>query len=89
MFPGEPADDGDLVGLAIRLPEHCSRCGGYDATIGAGRGPHKASIVCACGKHLGWMSVATFNFVAEIVRVHGRPSEPISVTQKPPATTAD
>lgn len=89
MFPIEPAANGSLVGLAITLPERCSRCGGYDATIGAGRGPHKASIMCVCGKHLGWMSVETFNFVAEIVRIHGRPSEPISVNGKPPTTTAD
>jgi hypothetical protein len=88
MFPVKPSTDGNLVGLTIRLPEQCPRCGGNDAAIGAGRGPHKASIICACGKHLGWMSIATFNFVAETVRHFGRPNEPISVTRKPFTTTA-
>ena len=35
------------------------------------------------------MSIATFNFVAETVRQFGRPSEPISVTRKPPTGEAD
>ena len=85
----EPANSHDLVGLAITLPEQCPRCRGHDAVIGAGRGPHKASIMCVCGRHLGWLSIATFNFIAETVRQFGRPSEPISVTRKPPATTAE
>jgi hypothetical protein len=90
MFPAtgeptaEPTTTHDLVGLAITLPEQCPRCGGHDAWIGAGRGPHKASVLCVCGRHLGWMSIATFNFIAETVRQFGRPSEPISVNRKPP-----
>ena len=89
MFGAVPVDDASLVGLAIRLPEPCPRCSGHDAVIGAGRGPHKASIMCVCGRHLGWMSIATFNFISETVRRFGRPSEPICVTRKPPTTTAD
>ena len=85
----EPSTDSNLVGLAITLSEPCPRCRGHDAVIGAGRGPHKASIMCVCGRHLGWMSIATFNFTAEIVRRFGRPSTPISVTRKPPTTTAE
>jgi hypothetical protein len=42
--------------------------------------------MCVCGRHLGWMSVPTFNFIAEIVRQFGRPSEPICVTRKPPTS---
>ncbi len=90
MFPAavgrttEPATGHDLVGLAIILPEQCPRCRGHDAWIGAGRGPHKASVLCVCGRHLGWLSIATFNFIAETVRQFDRPSEPISVTRKPP-----
>ena len=85
----EPSTNSDLVGLAITLPEPCPRCSGHDAVIGIGRGPHKASIMCCCGRHLGWMSIATFNFVAETVQQFGRPSEPISVTRKPPTATAE
>ena len=93
MFPVEPSavltNQHELIGLAITVIEPCPRCSGCDAVIGAGRGPHKASFMCVCGRHLGWMSVATFEFIAEIVRQFGRPSEPISVTRKPPATTAE
>ena len=89
MFAAVPVDETTLVGLAIALPEQCSRCSGNDAVIGAGRGPHKASIMCVCGRHLGWMSIATFNFIAETIRQFGRPSAPISVNRKPPTTTAD
>ena len=83
----EPSTNSDLVGLAITLPEPCPRCSGHDAVIGAGRGPHKASIMCVCGRHLGWMSVPTFNFIAETIRQFGRPSEPICVNRQ--RATAD
>jgi hypothetical protein len=84
IFDAPPVEEASLAGLAITLPEPCPRCSGHDAVIGTGRGPHKASIMCVCGRHLGWMSVLTFNFIAETVRQFGRPSEPISVTRKPP-----
>src|SRR5262249_25855518 len=83
MFGAAPVDDTTLVGLAIRLPEPCPRCSGHDAVIGTGRGPHKASIMCVCGRHLGWMSTPTFHFLAETVRQFGRPSEDICVNRKP------
>jgi len=89
MFPVALSTDASLIGLAITMPEPCPRCGGHDAVIGAGRGPHKASIMCVCGRHLGWMSVPTFDFIAEIVWQVGRPSEPICVNRKPPVATAE
>ena len=89
MFGAEPSADDSLVGLAITLPEPCPQCGGHAYVIGTGRGPHKASVLCVCGRHNGWLSVPTFNFIAETVCQFGRPSEPISVTRKPPRTTAE
>src|SRR5690349_11619032 len=82
MFPAEPAADNGLVGLAITLPEQCPRCSGHNAVIGASRGPHKASIMCVCGRHLGWMSIATFNFINATVQQFGRPGEPICVSRQ-------
>src|SRR5262245_51237868 len=88
MFPAavertiEPATAHELVGLAITLHEQCPRCGGHDAWIGAGRGLHKASVLCVCGRHLGWLSIATFNFVDATVQQFGRPTEPICVNRQ-------
>jgi hypothetical protein len=83
MFAAAPAGgDANLGGLAVTLPEHCPRCRGHDAVIGTARGPHKASIMCVCGRHLGWMSAATFNFINATVQQFGRPSEPICVTRQ-------
>ena len=83
----EPSAGNELVGLAITLPEQCPRCRGNDAVIGAGRGPHKASIICACGHHRGWMSVAAFNFITATIQQFGRPTEPICVNRQ--QATAD
>ena len=87
MFSAVPVDDATLVGLAIRLTEPCPRCSGHDAVIGAGRGPHKASVMCVCDRHLGWMSLATFNFIYATVQQFGRPTEPICVNRS--RATAD
>lgn len=75
-------DETALVGLAITLPEQCPRCNAHDAVIGAGRGPHKASIMCVCGRHLGWMSTETFNFIHTAIQQCGRPTEPICVNRQ-------
>ena|SRR5262249_7306290 len=93
--PVTPSTDANPIGLAITMPEPCPRCSGHDAVIGAGRGPHKASIMCVCGRHLSWMSVLTFNFIAEVVRRFGQPNESVCVNRQPataelksPITTA-
>ena len=75
-----PAEEASaLVGLAIEMPAPCPRCNGTAATVGAGRGPHCASLMCVCGRHLGWMSRQSHSFIAETVRQFGRPTEPIRI----------
>jgi hypothetical protein len=81
--------DRALLGLSITLPEQCPACHGHDAVIGASHGPYKISIMCACGRHLGWLSVESFNFLTEIVRCFGRPTEPICVRRKAAKDDAD
>ena len=39
------APDGELCGLTVHLPDQC-KCGDNHATIGEGRGPHRASLRC-------------------------------------------
>jgi len=79
LYGAAPVDDTTLVGLAISLPEPCPRCSGRAAVIGAGRGPHRASLLCVCGRHLGWMSHEAFQFLSETVRQFGTPTSPISI----------
>jgi hypothetical protein len=72
-----PADP--LHGLAVQLPDRCL-CGSYDAVIGEGKGPHRASLFCnQCGKHHGWMANEAHVFVAEVVRKFGKPTTPIKI----------
>jgi hypothetical protein len=77
----------DLIGIAVVMPAPCPRCNGTFAAIGAGRGPHAASLRCACGRHLGWMSKESHGFIAATVRQFGRPTEPIQI-RAPARTTA-
>jgi len=73
-------NDTTLIGLAVEMPAHCPRCNSTAAAIGASRAPHPASLICACGRHCGWISPATFNFLRKTVRHFGRPTGPICVT---------
>jgi hypothetical protein len=78
----------DIVGLAIVMPSPCPRCTGTAANIGTGRGPHAASLMCACGQHLGWMGPRTHAFIAATVRQFGRPTEPINAPFDQPTVPA-
>jgi hypothetical protein len=65
-----PADP--LCGVAVQLSDRCQR-GSYDAVIGEGKGPHRASLFCnRCEKHRRWMANEAHVFVAEVVRKFGR-----------------
>lgn len=67
------------IGLVVQLPDTCY-CGAIRATIGAGTGPHIASLRCVnCNKHRGWLSHQTFHFLTETIRLHGRPTRPIVI----------
>jgi hypothetical protein len=67
-----------LVGRIVEMPTPCPRCTGTSASIGHGRGPHAASLLCACGNHLGWLPHAAVDFILEVDRVCGvATSEPI------------
>ena len=73
---GKPASD--LIGRAGETTTPCKRCYGTSATLGAGRGPHSASLLCACGAHLGWLPKAAFDFITNTVTRFGAdPSSPI------------
>ena len=76
----EPAPSNPLLDLVVTLPDVCNQCGAAEAVIGAGRGPHLASLRCrACQIHRGWVGQQTYKFLAEIVAKFGRPETPIAI----------
>jgi hypothetical protein len=69
-----------IVGLTVILPRPCRSCGETATILGSSRGPHCAELHCvACGRHVGWMSQESFNFVCAIVDRFGRPEDAIVV----------
>src|SRR5262245_25871732 len=69
-----------LIGRAVEMPSPCSRCRSTSASIGSGRGPHAASLMCNCGNHLGWLPQAAFRFIQKADRTLGAAtSEPIVI----------
>jgi hypothetical protein len=81
LFDTTPAAGDNHVGLAVWMPTPCLRCGCHSATIGTGRGPHRASIMCVCGHFRSWMSAAVFDSITATIRRSGRPSEPIRINR--------
>lgn len=70
----------DLIGLVVTLPDTCKSCGTRDATVGEGRGPHRAALrCCGCEIHRGWLGAVTYAFLVEIVDKFGKPDQPIAI----------
>jgi hypothetical protein len=62
------------------MPTTCPRCRGTSANVGHGRGPHKASLMCVCGNHRGWLPHAAVTFILKADRLFGAAtSEPIKI----------
>jgi hypothetical protein len=69
-----------LLGISVRLPDVCAKCGDSVAVIGAGKGMHKASLSCkACGHFRGWVSRASYDFLTAITNKFGAPTTPIVI----------
>jgi hypothetical protein len=87
-----PTND-QLLGVLVRLPDACGKCGGDVAVIGAGKGVHKASIACnSCGYFRGWVSYESYKFIAEITNKFGAPTTPILIrrrSERAPPTSPD
>ena len=77
-FFGAAAPADPLFGIAVKLPDTCSKCGGLVGIVGPGKPPHCASVLCrSCGLHRGWISRANYTFLTEIINKFGAPIEPI------------
>jgi hypothetical protein len=77
-------DQNTLIGLPIKLQRtidgSCALCGETAVIIGAGAGPHVASLRCACcDRHRGWLPKTVADFLTDLVLRFGRPAEPITI----------
>jgi hypothetical protein len=82
LFPtAEIVPTSPLVGLRVRIErdgvvQACGTCGSIDAVLGSSAGPHAASIRCAAGHHMGWVSKQIAERLLEIKNLYGV-AEPI------------
>ena len=77
LFGAAPPAD-PLLGIAVTLPDTCSKCADLVAIIGPGKPPHSASVLCrSCGLHRGWLSRANYTFLNEAINTGGALREPI------------
>jgi hypothetical protein len=80
--PTKPVEqpDSPLVGLTVKLPRNCLRCGCSLSQVGTGVGPHLASLHCTqCGTHNGWLPQGAVKFLTDTIERFGRPTEPVCV----------
>ena len=66
----DTAPDGELCGLTVHLPDQC-KCGDNHATIGEGRGPHRASLRCPVVCIAAGLPQRPYNFIATIIQKFG------------------
>ena len=93
MFGAAPVDEGNLVGLKVRLDRLVDRehpCCNNVCIIGAGKGPHAGRLTCAdCGQHRGWLSKPTAQWIEHVVTRFGAPTTPIIVRKSEEAPPAE
>ena len=81
-----------LVGLRVRLDrdiDHRQPCHENIVELCAGPGPHAYGLLCAaCGRHRGWLPKTAATFIAEAIRVHGVPREPLIYRDQSSAAVA-
>jgi hypothetical protein len=76
--------DSILIGLPMKLQRTidgpCAVCGETAVIIGAGAGPHTASLRCACcDRHRGWLPTTVADFLKNVIVRFGRPTVPITI----------
>jgi hypothetical protein len=74
-----PTPRTSAAGLDTMLPRAC-KCGAPYATVCPGKGAHSGEFRCPkCGRHRGWISRETSDFISGVVDRFGRPTEPLVV----------
>jgi hypothetical protein len=69
-----------IVGIVVKPPGCCPRCGSELATIDTDVKYYAAALRCSsCSALRGWLSHATAGFIAGTVRQFGTPKQPIVI----------
>jgi hypothetical protein len=83
MFGAAPVDEGNLVGLKVKLNrpvDHEHPCCRNICVIGVGKPPHAGEFRCAdCGQHRGWLSQSTARWIEHVATRFGAPVTPLVV----------
>jgi hypothetical protein len=74
-----------LEGLRVKLDRPVDRdrpCCLNVCEIVAGRGPHAGELICAdCGRHRGWLSKITAQWIETVIARFGAPTSPIIIAR--------
>jgi hypothetical protein len=80
--------DPTLVGLKMKLDRPADRkqpCCRNICMIGAGRGPHAGALHCVdCGRHRGWISKVSADWLKNVIARFGAIESPIVVCKQEP-----
>jgi hypothetical protein len=88
--PNAAKSTASIIGVGVEWPCRSGTYGHITCTIGQAKEPHAAAYHCAtCGQWSGWVPKLIFEFIAELVRVSGRPTEPIRVSPMGHSETDD
>jgi hypothetical protein len=81
LFIAEPLSP--LTGLRVQLDRPVDRerpCCHNICTIAPGKGPHAGELFCtSCGRHRGWLSKATAQWIESVIARFGAPTMPLVV----------
>jgi hypothetical protein len=83
LTPPSSAQPDSLIRLKVKFDRPVDRehpCCRNVCIIGAGKGPHTGELRCAdCGRHRGWLSKSTAQWIESVVTRFGAPTTPIVV----------
>jgi hypothetical protein len=84
-----PDPDNPVFGLKAVMPAACTKCRNRLAIIRPGKGAHAASLTCTRCRHArGWLAKQEADFINNIISTFGRPTAPIMLRSKLPASDA-
>jgi hypothetical protein len=86
---GIPNPSNPTLRLTVVMSGACPKCRNRLAVIGPGKEPHTAKLTCTRCRHArGWLAKQEIDFINKIVSTFGRPTAPIVLRSRLPASGA-